>query len=264
MQIDQNSGALLGDPLERASNHALALALHRSKHVAIDAMRMHAHQHVFAPGDLAVNQRQVHFRDDGAGVDDALEIAELGAQATLRLAADDTLILQAIADQVGHRDHLEFVLEAELAKLRDAGHGAVVVHDFADDTAGPESGQTREIHHSLGLAGAHQYSAFASAQRENMTRPDQVARLGGGTHGGRNGMGAVGGRDYRGDALGGFNVVGWRRAPLPLQAKASGCRMSYSDAGKQYNHERHAQGVHRRAGWQLLRLWDANLPGFGR
>ena len=52
---------------------------------------------------------------------------------------------------------------AELAKLGDAGHGPIVVHDFADDAAGPQSGEACEIHNGFGLAGSDQHSAFARA-----------------------------------------------------------------------------------------------------
>ena len=41
--------------------------------------------------------------------------------------------------------------------------------------AGVKSGEARQIHRRLGLAGAHQHAAFARAQRKHVAGPRQVA-----------------------------------------------------------------------------------------
>src|ERR1022692_4258936 len=159
MEIDQRSGAFFGDLPQRIAHHLVALAFHRSEYIAINATGVHAHQHVFTSSNLAEHQRQVHLRKDVARVNDGLEVAEFRAQASLGLAANEALGLQTVADEVGHRDHLEVVAPAEFAELRDAGHGAIVVHDFADDAAGPQSGQAGEIHHGFRLTGTYKDTA---------------------------------------------------------------------------------------------------------
>ena len=84
--------------------------------------------------DAALAQRQVRLR-----VDDALVGVQRGTCPTrvgsvTRLdALDELLALQAIADQVGDRAHLQLVLLAELLQVRPAGHLAIVAHDLADD-----------------------------------------------------------------------------------------------------------------------------------
>ena len=65
-------------------------------------MGMHAHQYVFAACHFAVNQSQVHFGDDGAAVDDGLEVAKLSSQAAFRFPAYEAFVLQPVADQIGH------------------------------------------------------------------------------------------------------------------------------------------------------------------
>ena len=45
-------------------------------------------------------------------------------------------------DQLRHRDHLQPMLFAELMELRHPGHGAVVIHDFADDSGRMKPGET--------------------------------------------------------------------------------------------------------------------------
>ena len=82
---------------------------------------------------------------------------------------------------------------AELDELRDAGHAAVVVHDFADDAAGLESGEAGEIDGGLGLSGTDEHSALAGAQREDVAGPGKVRGAGIGVDGEADGMSAVGG-----------------------------------------------------------------------
>src|SRR5260370_42187863 len=85
---------------------------------AVDAMGMHAHQYVFAARDFAVNQSQVHFGDDGAAIDDGLEVAKLSSQAAFRFPAYEAFVLQPVADQIGHGDHTQLVALAKFAELR--------------------------------------------------------------------------------------------------------------------------------------------------
>src|SRR5258708_5412955 len=80
MKIDEHARALGGDQFQRLPKYALALAFHRPEDVAVGAMRVHAHQDIFMSRDLAVNQRQVHLRNDGAGIDDGLEVTKLRPQ----------------------------------------------------------------------------------------------------------------------------------------------------------------------------------------
>ena len=98
------------------------------------------------------------------------------SQAAFAAALDEALVCEAIADQAGHRDHLQAVPLAEFGELRHARHGAVRVHDFADDAAGFESGQARQIDGGFGLPGANQHAAFARAQRKHVAGTRQIAR----------------------------------------------------------------------------------------
>src|SRR5205823_9783691 len=47
-------------------------------------------------------------------------------------------------------------------------HGAVFIHDFADDSGGAEPGDAREVHGRFRLAGADEDATIARAQRENV------------------------------------------------------------------------------------------------
>src|ERR1700728_4342117 len=95
MQVDQNAGAFLGYAFERAANQIVALAIGGTEYIAIDAVRMHAHQHVGFSRDLAMHQREVALGQNCAGIDNRFEAAEFGAEAAFGLTADEALGLQA-------------------------------------------------------------------------------------------------------------------------------------------------------------------------
>ena len=163
-------------------------------------MRMHAHERGLRAFQFAANQRDVLVVIDVAGVGDHAEIAEARGQNGFGDAADVAFVLHAVADQVRDREHLHAVLPAEFDELRHAGHGAVFVHDFADDAGGIEAGDAREVHAGFGLAGANEHAAVARAQREHVAGARKILRLGLGIDGGKNRDGAVGGADAGGDA----------------------------------------------------------------
>ena len=69
---------------------------------------------------------------------------------------------------------LRVVLAAEFGEFGNAGHGAVVVHDLADDAGGNEPGETGEIDGGFGLSGANEDSAFAGAQRKGVAGTREI------------------------------------------------------------------------------------------
>ena len=89
---------------------------------------------------------------------------------------------------------------AKFVELRHARHGAVFVHDFADDAAGVEAGDAGEVDARFGLAGADENAAVAGAQREHVARAGEILRASLGIDRGEDGDGAVGSADAGGDA----------------------------------------------------------------
>ena len=105
---------------------------------------------------------------------------------------------EPVADQVLDGADLEAVALGEGDEVGHARHGAVVVHDLADDAGGVEPGEPREIDAGLRVPGADQHAALARDQREHVARRDDVVVVLGGVDGGGDGAGAV----VRGDAGG--------------------------------------------------------------
>jgi hypothetical protein len=104
-------------------------------------------------------------------------------------------------DEVGDRADLEAVQLGEGHEVRQAGHGAIWLHDLADHRRRGATGQARQIHRRFGMTGPDQHAAIASPQRKDVARHHDVfgAGLKGGGHG--DGAGAVGGADAGGDAF---------------------------------------------------------------
>ena len=153
--------------------------------------------------EVAADKRDVLVVIDVAGVGDHAEIAVARGENGFGDAADVALVLHAVADEVRDRQHFQIVLFAEFVELRHARHGAVFVHDFADDAGGVQAGDAREVDAGFGLAGADEHAAVAGAQREDVARAGEILRAGLRVDGGEDGDGAVGGADAGGDADGG-------------------------------------------------------------
>ncbi|MCY1440554.1 hypothetical protein D9M71_568360 [compost metagenome] len=93
---------------------------------------VHAHQGRLFRADLADGQREVNLIGHRVAVGDQVEVAELAVQRLFAEAGDGAFVDQAVVDQVGDGADLDAVLFGEGFQLRTTGHGAVVVHDFAD------------------------------------------------------------------------------------------------------------------------------------
>src|SRR5262249_20170250 len=157
MQVNQDAQTFFCDRLKGMPYKTAAVAGGGSEDVAVHAARMHAHQHSFGSCHFSAHQRQVILGVEIAGVSDSAKLSVFGLHAAFGYAPHELLVLEAIADDLGHRDHFQAVADAEVLQLRDARHGAVVVHDFADHTGGGEAGHAGQVHRRLGLAGAHQH-----------------------------------------------------------------------------------------------------------
>ena len=83
---------------------------------------------------------------------------------------------QAVADEVGDGDHEDAVLLGHLHEVGHAGHGAVVVHDLADDSARRQAGEAGQVDRRLGLAGPLEHAAGAALEREDMPGLHEVVR----------------------------------------------------------------------------------------
>ena len=146
------------------------------------------------------------------------------------------------------------MLFAELEQIGEAGHGAILVENLADDSGGVESGETGQIDAGLGVACAPENASFGTLQGEDMARLTEIARVGLGAGQNLDRGGSVLGADAGGRAVGGvdrdgevggveFAVVG----DHPLEAEMLGPLLGHRNADQAtaiLRHEVHRMGGH--------------------
>ena len=157
-----------------------AVAAKRAEHVTGQALRVDAHQHVLAAIHLAHDQRQVLLAVDDAAVPDGGELPERGRESRGHTTFDQLFGAAAMLDHLCHGDHLQPVLVGVPGKIGDTRHGAVLVHDLADDAGRDEPRQARQIDRRLGMTGPFEHTTGLGAQRKHVAGLDQVVRAAGG------------------------------------------------------------------------------------
>ena len=173
-QVKNHALLLVGDQFERPFELIAAVAAIRTKDIAGQTRRMHPHQHFVVLGDLAHHHGDVLLAGDIALVGVHPEFAVRRGQARGCQAAHVLLVLHPVVDDVGDRDDLQAMADGELIQVRQPGHGAVFVHDFADHGGRGHAGDGRQIDGRLGLAGTFENAAGAGSQGENVTGSQEI------------------------------------------------------------------------------------------
>ncbi len=159
-----------------------------------------------AGAQVAANEGDVAFAAvDLALVGDHAEFAVFGLNAGFAGPDDVALVAEAVANELGNGEDAQTMFGAERNKVGDAGHFAVIAHDFADDAGGLKASEASEIDGGLRLAGADQDASLSGAQGKDVPRADEIVGRGARRDGGADGVGAVGCGDAGGDTLTGFD-----------------------------------------------------------
>ena len=201
----KEDSAVLGNALHRGGELRAAIAALGVEHIAGEAFGMDADEGRFLGIDLASCQGEVVGIVEGNGVEMAVEIAELGGHKDGLVAFHEFLGTAAVFDELRDGAGLEAMLFLIIAELADAGHGAVLAHDFTDCADGWESGEGGEVDGGFGVAGAAEDTAGHGLEREDVAGFHQVLGVSCGIGEEADGEGAVGGGDAGGDALGGVH-----------------------------------------------------------
>ena len=177
-----------------------AIAFEAAKGVAGETLAMDAHQHVVTRRPIADDQRGVFPAVDDAVVTDDAGDTVPGGQVGLGDAGDQGFAHAPVGDELGDAEYLEVVLAGELLQLGHPRHGAVGVHDFADDAGRIGARLIAQVNDGLGVAGPAQHAARIGAQREGVPRMDEVLGLRLRVNEGADGLAAVEGGDAGGSA----------------------------------------------------------------
>src|SRR5277367_5715452 len=104
--------------------------------------------------------------------------------------------LEPMANQLSDGKHFQTVLAAKLDEVWHSRHGAVVLHDLADDACRFQAGHQGQVHRGFCLSRSHEDTSLTCPKWEYMPRSRKVlggrARIDGDT----NRMGAI----MRGDS----------------------------------------------------------------
>ncbi len=163
---------------------------------------MHAHKHGLRRCDVALDQGQVRafFSLALIGIDS--KVAKGGRQVGLGHAFHRHLAaLKAVADDVVDRGYLDVELLGKLFQVWHAGHGAVFLHDLADNGCGLQAGKPGKINRSFGLPCALKHAAGTGRQREDMAGGHEILGPGVVCHGCQDGGCPVSGTDSGGHAV---------------------------------------------------------------
>ena len=151
---------------------------------------------------IALDERQMLARLDRRLVDVQVEFAGAAVvDAGLGDGAHEMVVAQPVGDEILDGADLEAVPLREGDEVGHARHGAVVVHDLADDRRRIEPGEARQIDRRFRMAGADQHAALARDEREHVPGRDDVGGALRRVDRGRDGARAIGGRDAGRDAL---------------------------------------------------------------
>ena len=197
--VEEYAPTLLFDGLEGEAHLLAAVAAGAGEHVSGETLAVDTYQDGVVAGDIALDQGHVLVLADRAVIGDSLELSVGGWETGLGDALDELVVTHAKRYEVGDGDYLEGVLIGKLGEVRKPGHGAVFVHDFADDAGGVETGEFSEINDGLGLAGADQDAAITSAEGEHVSRSGEVFGPSVGVYKGGDSAGPVKGGDAGGD-----------------------------------------------------------------
>ena len=107
-------------------------------------------------------------------------------------------------------------------QVRQARHGAVILHDLADHGGRAAAGHGGQVAAGLSVTGTHQHAAINSLQREDVAGLHQIFGFRILGHCCLHGARAVRCRDAGGDAFGGLNGRGKGRALLVAIARRHG------------------------------------------
>ena len=163
-----------GDSFHGLAQLAAAVATQGTEGVAGKAFAVDADKGGLAVGEVAAGKGKVVNAVHGGAVEVKLEVAAVCWQADGFDFLNEALALAAVFDEVFDGAKFELVLGGEGAKFGQAGHGSVVVHDFADDGDGAASGQASEINGGFGVSGALEDTSVFGSQGEDVARLDEI------------------------------------------------------------------------------------------
>lgn len=196
------------DALHGGSELLAAITAFGEKNVTREAFRMNADEGGFFWVDFTHDHGEVVGALGIDLIEVATEISVFGGHVHDFIRAHEFLGAATVLDQLRDGAGLEAMFFLVGTEFAHAGHGAVIVHDLADDTCGGKSGESSKIDGSLGVTGTAQGAAGHGLEGENVTGLHEGIGTDGGVSEQLDRTGAVGRGDAGADARGGIDSDG--------------------------------------------------------
>ncbi len=206
-EVEENA-AFFGDLGESGVELSAAVAASRSEDVTGEAFRVDADGDWLVGVDVASDEGEVFGVVCGDVVEVALEVAVVGWEGDGLLEVDESFGVSSVFDDLGDGAGFELVFFLIVAEVSDASHGAIFVHDFADDGGGWEFGKLGEVEGGLGVPGTAEGAAWSCFERKDVSWLDEVLSGFGGVGDEVDGVCSVVGGDSGGNAGGGVDGDG--------------------------------------------------------
>ena len=200
--------AFLADAFHGGSELLAAIAAFGEKYITREAFRMHADEGGFFWVDFTHDHREMVGALGINLIEVATEITVFRGHVHDFISAHEFLGAAAVLDELGDGAGFESVFFLIRAEFSNTGHGAVIVHDFADDTCGGKSGESGEIDGSLSVTGAAQGAAWHGLERENVAGLHEGIGTDGGVSEQLDRAGSIGRGDAGADARCGIDSDG--------------------------------------------------------
>ena len=174
--VDAHAAPLGGDQRERLVEVRAAAADERAEHVAGQALAVHGHQHGLVAGDVAAQQGDVLAAVDDVLPAEALERPGPRRQLGARGQGEQTLVREAVRNELADRHARQVVRAREVRQLGRAREVALVLaHHGAQHARRGAAGHARQVDGRLAEAGALEHPRRARAQRKDRAWPHEVA-----------------------------------------------------------------------------------------
>ena len=206
-QVEQDA-AVLGDAFQGGVELAPTIAAARAEDVAGEALRVHPDEHWFVGIDLAPGESEMMGAIGMDAIEVAIEIAVVGGELDRFFTLDEAFGSAAVFDDLSDGTGLQTVFFLVVAQIADPSHGAVFVHDLAEDSSWAEPGHPGEIDRRFGVSRAPKDTIVCSLQRKDMPGLHERIRPGGLVGEEADGKGAIGGGDPSGDSFRGIDCDG--------------------------------------------------------
>ena len=138
---------------------------------------MHAHQYVSPISDIAADKSDMRFLVDLILKCVKPELSVFGGQVRGGYTFYQRLRTSPVGNQVSDGDHQQIVPACERTELGHAGHGAILVHDFADDARRMQASQASQVYRGFGLPGSHQHSSAFWHATGRCGRANEIRRF---------------------------------------------------------------------------------------